>query len=256
MNLAIIDGDVLLYMSIWKVETLPKAKKKFKEHFNTVLNSLFTEDYVMAMGGPDNFRVDLYEGYKRSKSRLNSSSTKPEWFNDLKLWTTKYYDGCIMTDNCEADDMLRVWALEAKKADINSVVVSIDKDLHCIPGTHFNPKTKAIEQISEEWANYFYWKQLLMGDSVDNIPGIKGIGPKKAEKVLEGSVGNDEHKKRISIEYSKVYGEAGFDHMLLNGKLLHIWRKLDDHFTLNKEVYDKTIEERNRTLEVKSQLQP
>jgi 5'-3' exonuclease len=152
--------------------------------------------------------------------------------------------------------MLRVWALEADAAGINRVVVSIDKDLHCIAGTHFNPKTKAIEQISEEWANYFYWKQLLMGDSVDNIPGIKGTGPKTAEKILKDSIGHDDHKQRICTAYQNAYGDEGFNHMLLNGKLLHIWRTIDDHFTLGKEVYDKSIKDRARTLENEKLIQP
>jgi DNA polymerase-1 len=183
----------------------------------------------------------LYVDYKRSASRVKSKSTKPDWFDDLKSWTVEAYDGCIITDNCEADDMVRIWAVEAKAADIQHCVVTIDKDLDCIPGSHYNPRTKVIYQIEEEWANYFYWKQLLMGDSVDNIPGIMGIGPKKAEKILEGSKNKDEHVDRICREYHNAYGDNGFDHMLLNGKLLHIWRHINDHFVIKKEVYEAAI---------------
>jgi len=241
MTLAIIDGDVLLYMSIWGTESLEDGKKKFHTIFKDITNSLFTEDYVMAMGGPDNYRCDLYVEYKRSAGRVRSKSTKPDWFNDLKSWTVEAYDGCVLTDNCEADDMIRIWAIEADKADIQRCVVTVDKDLDCIPGNHYNPRTKAIYQVTKEYADYFYWKQLLMGDSVDNIPGIKGIGPKKADKILEGAVGTDELKRRISIEYNKAYDEDGFNHMLLNGKLLHIWRHINDHFSIPKEVYETAI---------------
>jgi hypothetical protein len=230
-----------LYMSIWGQDTLAQGKKKFQSIFEDITNSLFTEDYVMAMGGPDNFRLDLYVDYKASKGRVKSKSTKPDWFDDLKSWTVSHYDGCILTDNFEADDIVRVWALELDKAGINRCVVTVDKDLDCIPGNHYNPRTKAIYQVSEEWADYFYWKQLLMGDSVDNIPGIKGIGPKKAEKILEGSTCHNEHKRRICLAYDEAFGEDGFAHMLLNGKLLHIWRKIDDHFKLSKEVYEAAI---------------
>ena len=238
---AIIDGDVLLYMSIWGQETLEDGKKKFKSIFEDITNSLFTEDYVMAMGGPDNFRLDLYVDYKASKGRVKSKSTKPDWFDDLKSWTVEAYDGCILSDNCEADDMIRVWALELDNAGIQRCVVTVDKDLDCIPGNHYNPRTKAIYQITKEWADYFYWKQLLMGDSVDNIPGIKGIGPKKAEKILEGLTGHAEWKVAVFNAYHEAYAEEGFSHMLLNGKLLHIWRKVDDHFTIAKEVYEAAI---------------
>jgi len=241
MTLAIIDGDVLLYMSVWGSDTLREGKEKFNTTFRDVLNSLFTEDYVMAMGGPDNYRIDLYPEYKRSASRVKSKSSKPDWFDDLKSWTMEAYDGCILTDNCEADDMVRIWALEAARVDMQHCVVTIDKDLDCIPGTHYNPRTKQIYQIEQEWADYFYWKQLLMGDSVDNIPGIAGIGPKKAEKLLEGAKSKDERIAIICREYNKVYGCEGLDFMLLNGKLLHIWRHINDHFVIKREVYEAAI---------------
>ena len=32
----------------------------------------------------------------------------------------------------------------------------------------------------------FFYTQLLTGDTADNIPGVQGIGPKKADKILEG----------------------------------------------------------------------
>jgi 5'-3' exonuclease len=241
MTLAIIDGDVLLYMSVWGSDTLEEGKSKFNTTFTDITNSLFTKDYVMAMGGPDNYRIDLYSEYKRSASRVKSKSNKPDWFDDLKSWTVEFYDGCIITDNCEADDMVRIWAVEAKKANIQHCVVTIDKDLDCIPGTHYNPRTKQIYQIDKEWADYFYWKQLLMGDSVDNIPGIYGIGPKKAEGILKGAKNKKERIKRICREYHDAYGEEGFNSMLLNGKLLHIWRHINDHFTIDKEVYEDAI---------------
>lgn len=241
MVLAIIDGDVLLYTSMWGSASLEEGKEKFESNFNDILNSLFTKDYVMALGGPNNFRRDLYKDYKMSNSRVKSKSHKPVWFNDLKSWVIQSYEGAILTENCEADDMLRVWALEADNANINRCVVTVDKDLNCISGSHYNPRTKTIYQISEKDASCFYWKQLLMGDPVDNIPGIPGIGPKKAEKILEGLSGNNEYKVAVCNAYHDHYGDSGFEHMLINGKLLHIWRKLNDHFKIGKEVYESAI---------------
>jgi len=241
MTMAIIDGDVLLYMSMWGSDTLKEAKTKFNSIFKEVTNSLFTEDYVMAMGGPDNFRLDLYAEYKRSSGRVKSKSNKPDWFNDLKSWTVEAYEGCILTDNCEADDMIRIWAIEADAAGIQRCVVTVDKDLDCIAGNHYNPRTKVIYQVSEVMAECFYWKQLLMGDSVDNIPGIKGIGTKKADGILEGATTQAAYKKRVFCAYDEAYGDEGFNHMLLNGKLLHIWRHIDDHFSIDKEVYEEAV---------------
>jgi 5'-3' exonuclease len=241
MTVAVVDGDVLLYMSMWGKTSLEEAKEEFKAKFNSVLEQLFTEDYVMAMGGPDNFRNDLYSEYKSSPSRVKSSSTKPEWFNELKSWTVDYYEGCILTDNCEADDMIRVWSLELYKAGKDYCVVSVDKDLDCIAGKHLNPRKGELYKVDQEWADYFYWKQLLMGDSVDNIPGLPGIGPKKAEAILAGTTNHRERKKIVCKAYYNQFKEEGFNHMLLNGKLLHIWRYIGDHFSIDKEVYNDAI---------------
>jgi len=234
--LAIVDGDVLLYMSIWGAETKEEARENFDSLFTAILEDLFTNDYVMALGGPDNFRVDLYPKYKANRSK--SKSTRPDWFLDLKSDVVNEYDGCVLTDNCEADDMVRIWANECKQP---YVIVTVDKDLDCIEGLHYNPRKKETYTIDKDYADYFYWKQLLMGDSVDNIPGIPKVGPKKAEKMLDGTTLPAHRKEIVCKAYNDFYSEKGHAHMLANGKLLHIWRKQDDHFNLPKEKYNAYV---------------
>jgi len=241
MTTLIIDGDVLLYMSIWGNDNLEDAKQRFKEVFVDIQIATFSSDYVMALGGPDNFRNDLYSEYKASASRVKSKSTKPDWFNDLKSWVVETMEGAVLSDNCEADDMVRIWHLELDAVGKPYCVVTVDKDLDCCYGTHYNPRTKQIYQVTKEYANKFYWKQLLMGDAVDNIPGIRGIGTKKADKILDGIQGRLQLKQAVCRAYHDAYGDDGFNHMLLNGKLLHIWRKINDHFVLDKKVYETAI---------------
>ena len=238
MTMAIIDGDVLVYMAIWKSETLEEGKKKFQELVDDVLNSLFTTDYVMAIGGPYNFRLDLYDGYKGNRKKAKDN--RPEWFNDLKSWASEL-EGSVESDNCEADDLVRVWALECDAAGINRAVVSVDKDLHCIPGTHYNPRTKKIYQIDEEYGGRFYWQQVLQGDSVDFIPGLPRVGPVKAKKLLADAVTHKEMRDVVCRAYNDVYGDEGYFYMIANGRLVHIWRHIDDHFKIRKEDYESAI---------------
>jgi 5'-3' exonuclease len=238
MTMAIIDGDVLVYMAIWKSETLEEGKKKFQELVDDVLNSLFTTDYVMAIGGPYNFRLDLYDGYKGNRKKAKDN--RPEWFNDLKSWASKL-EGSVESDNCEADDLIRVWALECDAAGINRAVVSVDKDLHCIPGTHYNPRTKKIYQICEEYGERFYWQQVLQGDSVDAIPGLPKVGPVKAKKLLADAVTHNEMRDVVCRAYHNAYGDEGYSYMIANGRLVHIWRHIDDHFKIRKEDYESAI---------------
>lgn len=239
MTMAIIDGDVLVYMSIWKTESLEESKAKFLENLNDVLNSLFTKDYVMAIGGPDNFRVDLYPDYKGNRKK--AKDTRPEWFGDLKSWASTL-EGSVESDNCEADDLVRVWALECDKAGIDRCVVSVDKDLDCIPGSHYNPRTKSIYQVCEEYSERFYWQQVLTGDSVDNIPGLYKVGPVKAKKLLEDALTHDELENAVCRAYHDVYGDEGYNYLIANGRLIHIWRTINDHFKIRKEIYEAAIE--------------
>jgi len=239
MTMAIIDGDVLVYMSIWKSESLEESKEKFLEYFSEILNNLFTKDYVMAIGGPDNFRVDLFPDYKGNRKK--AKDTRPEWFGDLKSWAISL-DGSVESDNCEADDMVRTWAIECKESNIDYVVCSIDKDLHCIPGTHYNPRTKVIYQIEEEYADRFYWQQVLTGDSVDNIPGLWKVGPVKAKKILANAKTHSEMRSEVCRAYYDAYEEKGYEYLIANGRLIHIWRFINDHFRVKKEVYEAAIQ--------------
>jgi len=237
---AIIDGDVLVYMAMWQSETLEDAQKKFGEVMSDMLSSSFSTDYVMAIGGPDNFRVDLYVDYKGNRKK--AKDTRPDWFLDLKSWIVENYEGAIFTDNCEADDMVRVWALECDAAGIQRCVITIDKDLDCIPGNHFNPRTRLLSQIDPEFSERFYWQQVLTGDATDNIPGIFKCGPVKAKKILAGAITHEEMRAAVCRAYHDEFGDDGYSYLITNGRLIHIWRKLNDHFKIKKEVYQAAIE--------------
>ena len=54
-----------------------------------------------------------------------------------------------------------------------------------IPGWHYNFRKKEFYEIDESTGYYNLMKQILTGDATDNIQGIKGMGPKTAEKVLK-----------------------------------------------------------------------
>jgi hypothetical protein len=240
MTINIIDGDVLVYMSVWQNDTLPEAQVKFDEILTRINNSTFATDYVMAIGGPDNFRVDLFSEYKGNRTK--SKDSRPDWFADLKSWVVDTYDGAIFTDWCEADDMVRVWANQLDAAGINRCVVSIDKDLDCIPGTHFNPRKETIYQVCEEYAERFYWQQVLTGDSTDNIPGLYKVGPVKAKKILADAYTHDELIAAVCRAYHDAHGDEGYEYLIANGRLIHIWRTDYDNFKIKKEVYEAAIQ--------------
>lgn len=90
--------------------------------------------------------------------------------------------GAVVSAFEEADDLLGIYAT----AEPGSVIASVDKDLLQIPGLHYDPVTKEETVVTPKQGAFNFYAQVLSGDPVDNVPGIKGIGPVKARKALEG----------------------------------------------------------------------
>lgn len=229
--LALTDGDPFIYMAAWG-RSRDDAKARVKQLVDETAEYTFCDDILIAVGSRVNFRDDIYPLYKKSKSRASSRASLPEWIDELK----DYLVGLPNVTQCighEADDQIRMWSTEAEKAGDPYVVCSIDKDLDCIPGCHFNAKTKEIYEVTVEYATKFYWQQILQGDSTDNIPGLPGIGPKKAVNLLDGLTTHEECKAKVIDTYIDYYGGAWENEYLANGKMVHMWRFMNDHFNLD-----------------------
>ena len=108
----------------------------------------------------------------------------------LKEMLLANYPGTIST-SWEADDIVVCKKINEPE---KYVMVAVDKDLlYSVPGHHFNYYESSKYNIDMKWievdertAMKWAYVQCLIGDTTDNIEGIKGIGPKKAEKILAG----------------------------------------------------------------------
>ena len=86
----------------------------------------------------------------------------------------------LIFDDLEADDLL------AMLQDLDATfILSQDKDLKQVVGWHLDRETNSLTYTSEEDAIRMISFQMLTGDTVDNIPGLKGVGPDKASKLLD-----------------------------------------------------------------------
>jgi len=101
-----------------------------------------------------------------------------------------------------------------------------------IRGLHYNwTKDKEPYDISEKQAIKSFYIQLLTGDRVDNIQGIRGIGNKKASVLLDG-IEEEEELLKVAVEQ---YERAGLtkEDLINNGRLLWIRRKNKEMWTPN-----------------------
>ena len=94
----------------------------------------------------------------------------------------------------EADDIIATYCQLAEKQNIESIIVSSDKDLMQLVNedtTMLDPmknKKIGIDQVIEKFGlppEKVIQIQALTGDKVDNIPGAPGIGPKTALQLIE-----------------------------------------------------------------------
>ena len=70
------------------------------------------------------------------------------------------------------------------------VLASIDKDLKQIPGIHYNWQKELVTDVNLLEADYWFYFQVLTGDSADGYAGCPGIGVKRARIVLENATEN------------------------------------------------------------------
>lgn len=262
MTIAIIDGDVLCYKACkprWEkkvrrvddttfvelddagkripleytqeedTEYLEQCWETFKIELQKLVDSLYCDDFLMAVKGTGNFRNTIYAEYKLNR---NTDEAKQNIFVPTlrKLAVMEGY--AVESTGREADDLLRIWAEEAKQSEQDYVICSIDKDLLCIPGRHWLMHKEMFVEIDQETALRHYYEQLLKGDPTDNIPGIPKIGPVKAQKILIDCKTEFEFQERVIEQYLSFYGEEKWkDYLLSNAKMIYLQKHKDDYFT-------------------------
>ena len=185
-----IDADIILHRAVSFVdgEFDDEEVNDWKQglhYFDYILDKWLSEcgdhsDYYLVLSVGPNFRKDLYPEYKANRKDIKPHPS----FHDLRE-EIKERMSSVWQEGIEADDLIGIRVTE----DPNTIAVSADKDFATVPCTHVIPtshgRTKPIrKQYSEGEANLNWLRQAMTGDSIDNYPGIRGIGPKKAEKIL------------------------------------------------------------------------
>ncbi len=145
------------------------------------------------------FRNDIYADYKANRPEP-PEDLRPQ-FPLIRDATRAFSLPCIEEQGLEADDLIASYAREAQRKGWNVTIVSSDKDLMQLVGEVDGPHGPArIDMLDTMKSQRIYIEEVeakfgvgpelvgdvlaLMGDSVDNIPGIFGIGPKTASKLI------------------------------------------------------------------------
>jgi DNA polymerase-1 len=177
---------------------------------------------VVFDAGSQTFRNRIYDQYKAQ--RPDPPAELIPQFKLVRDATAAFGIACVELDDWEADDLIAAYAKGGVEAGYTVTIVSSDKDLMQLvrPGVDMlDPiKQKPIgpAEVFEKFGvtpDKVVDVQALMGDSVDNVPGVPGIGPKNAaelinqygdlEAVLEAAAGMKPSKRRDNL---LAYAEA------------------------------------------------
>jgi hypothetical protein len=145
--------------------------------------------------GKTNFRHQLTDDYKENRK----DKRRPAHLKACREHILKRYKGVIV-EGLEADDCMSIRQAEnlamrdplAEHNEVTSIIGTIDKDLNTCWGWHYNWRKDSLYFIEPLEATRNFYCQCLMGDNSDHIKGLKGIGPKTAEKLLKEANSEEE----------------------------------------------------------------
>ncbi len=195
----LIDGSAYLYRAFHAIKSLTTSQghpTNATFGFSRILLKLVKDKapayaavFFDAKG--DTFRNELYSEYKANRPMMDEALATqiPDIKNIVKSLNFKV----IEKEGYEADDLIGTYARLARENNFRVVVVTGDKDFvqivseDCIIWDPMKDRTTDPETVKKEYGilpGQFVDMLGLMGDKSDNIPGVPGVGPKTAEKLI------------------------------------------------------------------------
>ena len=198
----IVDGNSLAYRAYYAMPflTSPEGTNTGAVFgfFNMLLKAIEdnTPNYIAVAFdfSKHTFRTEIFKDYKGT--RQETPPELREQFPIIKELLKKLKIAVFEMENIEADDIIGTLAKSSKTT--KNLILSGDRDLLQLIDTntevlltkHGTTSTKSmtLESLKEEMhitPSQVVDLKALMGDNSDNIPGVKGVGPKTAQDLIE-----------------------------------------------------------------------
>ena len=226
-KLVLIDGHSILNRAFYGVPDLSNAQGLHTNAVYGFLNILFK---ILEEEKPDflavafdvkapTFRHEIFKEYKGTRKPM-----PPELHEQVPVMKEVLSAMGIRTleqPGLEADDILGTLAKRAQREGVDVSLVSGDRDLLQIATDRIKiriPKTKGVRTEVEDYyaadveerygvtPQGFIDLKALMGDTADNIPGVPGIGEKKAVKLITTFKTKDALKSATPEQLRKAAG--------------------------------------------------
>ena len=220
-TLLLVDGSSYLYRAFHALPDLRNAAGEPTGAIYGVLNMLrklladYKAEYLACVfdARGRTFRDDLYDKYKANRPPMpdDLGSQIEPLLEAIRAWGWPL----LQIDGVEADDVIGTLALEADRRGIRCVISTGDKDLAQL----VTPRVTLVNTMSNEKLDPEGVKAkfgvppgrmldylTLVGDSVDNVPGVEKVGPKTAAKWM-AQYGSLEEVMSHAAEIGGAVGE-------------------------------------------------
>jgi DNA polymerase I len=198
-RLFLIDGYSNIFRAFYAIRNLSNSKGEptnavygFVQMLKKLLREENPELIGVALEGGRTFRSDKFEDYKANRAPM------PEDLQSQLPWIRRllaaYRIPTLELAGYEADDVLGTLSCRAAEAGYQVVLVSADKDLMQLVEPRVSLyhtgrlKLYGPQEVTEDFGvppEKVADVLALMGDSIDNIPGVPGIGEKGAKNLIQ-----------------------------------------------------------------------
>ncbi len=253
----LVDGSAYIYRAYHAIAPL-STSAGLPTHaiygFTNILLRLLREKkpHYLAIAfdskGPT-FRHEIFSDYKANRPSMPEDLIPQIPY--IKQVTQAYNFLSLETQGVEADDLIASAARAIKNCGHPVIIVSGDKDLHQLISddvTFWEPMKDVVLDSASVQKKYNVTPDklldlfALMGDKSDNVPGVQGVGPKTAEKLITefGSLENL-YENLANLKKSKLKENLinQRDNAFLSRELI----QLKDDLVINDTVSDYTIVE-------------
>ena len=210
-HLYLIDGYALIYRAFYAMIARPLRTSKGENtsaawgvvNFLMRLREKYHPDYVAWVNDAGtSFRAERYPEYKSTREKLDNElqADFDRAVERICALLEAFRIPLVTVPGYEADDVIGTLATRAVEGGLQAVIVSGDKDFYQLigPGVALlNPGRGGPAAVEETWVDESNASERLgipprqvvdylslVGDSSDNVPGVRGIGDKGAQKLL------------------------------------------------------------------------
>ncbi len=265
----LIDADILLYeigytcegvnplTGVFEIASWDHVKERVDDSiFKICRDAGGTKEPRLFLTGKNNFRISVAKkkGYKENRDK-----PKPFHYYNIKEYLKHAYKAEEVV-GYEADDAVCIAQSLAIERGDDTIICSRDKDTRQMEGWHFSwecgkqpawgpakvegfgtltatfypeehklaGQMKKLVGTGDKW----FLAQLVMGDSVDNIPGLKGWGPAKTYELLREVESYHQGLDIVCRLYRDIYGAGWQEQLEEQAQLVYMVRDLDDEDNL------------------------